>query len=263
MAEKNYSSKNTLTYLLTLLKGKFDKKVDKEHKTGSESDYKVLSDNNLTDELLKKINDAGSSSFNGSFNNLTDIPTLDGTELKGALTKEGLGLAGKEDIPTDNADLTNGAGYQTASDVEGILEGKKYQTEEQVEITITEKGYQTASDVEQTISSKKYQTEEQVEATITEKGYQTASDVEGIVNAKVASAYKYKGSVPNYDALTEKEDTAETGDVWNTEDTEQNYGWTGEKWDPLGATFDTKKFVQTTDLVEITNEEIDAMMADW
>ena len=50
MAEKNYTSKNTLTYLLTLLKGKMDNKVNKEHKTGSESDYKVLSDNNLTDE---------------------------------------------------------------------------------------------------------------------------------------------------------------------------------------------------------------------
>ena len=248
MAEKNYTSKNTLTYLLTLLKGKMDNKVNKEHKTGSESDYKVLSDNNLTDELLKKINDAGSSSFNGSFNNLTDIPTLDGTELKGTLTKEGLEIASKEDIPTDNAELTNGAGYQTASDVEGILEGKKYQTEEQVETTITEKGYQTASDVEQTISSKKYQTEEQVTQAIT----------------KAVANINKKQVVTSTEEMTDENIIyllANSGAGNNVYDEYIVYDGKSEK---IGTTeVDLSNYMQTTDLVEITNEEIDAMMADW
>lgn len=49
-------------------------KVDKELKTGSSSDYKVLSDNNLTDELVRKIKRAGDGSFTGNYGDLFDVP---------------------------------------------------------------------------------------------------------------------------------------------------------------------------------------------
>lgn len=74
--EKKFIGENALTYLKTLLKNKFATKVDKEFKTGSSSDYKVLSDNNLTDELVTKINNAGDSSFSGNYNDLTNKPDL-------------------------------------------------------------------------------------------------------------------------------------------------------------------------------------------
>lgn len=48
MAKTNYIGQNGLIYLITLIKNTFVKKV---LKTGSETEYKVLSDNDLTNEL--------------------------------------------------------------------------------------------------------------------------------------------------------------------------------------------------------------------
>nr|DAG29620.1 MAG TPA: hypothetical protein [Caudoviricetes sp.] len=76
-------------------------KVDKELKTGSTTAYKVLSDNNLTDALLQKINDAGTSSFNGSYTKLTDKPSIEGHEVvSGDQTAASLGLATSGQITT-------------------------------------------------------------------------------------------------------------------------------------------------------------------
>lgn len=51
----------------------------------------------------------------------------------------------------------------------------------------------------------------------------------------VAGAYIYRGSVANFAALPTENLTA--GDVYNVEDTDMNYGWTGTTWDPLGHMF--------------------------
>ena len=58
----NFLDKDGLIHFWAKIKEKF---VRKELKTGSQDTYKVLSDNNLTDALVKKINDAGTSSFDG------------------------------------------------------------------------------------------------------------------------------------------------------------------------------------------------------
>ena len=51
----------------------------------------------------------------------------------------------------------------------------------------------------------------------------------------VAGAYIYRGSIASFAALPTEDLTA--GDVYNVEDTDMNYGWTGTKWDPLGHMF--------------------------
>lgn len=86
-----YLDKDGLEYLLQQLEENF---VEQQEGMG-------LSHNDLTDELLEKIKNAGDSSFNGSYNNLTDIPTLDGNEIKGTLTAEGLGLAKSDKVAED------------------------------------------------------------------------------------------------------------------------------------------------------------------
>lgn len=75
--------------------------VKKEFKTGSESEYKGLSDNNLTDELLRKIENAGDSSFTGNYNDLSNKPSIDGVTLDSTSTAEGLGLAKSEKVAED------------------------------------------------------------------------------------------------------------------------------------------------------------------
>lgn len=135
MDEKKYLDGNGLLYYdEKYVKGRLKNKVDTEHKTNSESEYKVLSDNNLTDELLQKIKAAGTSNFNGKYNSLDGIPTLDGTELKGTLTAEDLGLAKATDIPTDyvSDEELEQKGYQTASDVESTIASKNFATQNYV-----------------------------------------------------------------------------------------------------------------------------------
>lgn len=122
--EKKFVGENALTYLKTLLKNKFAKKVDKEFKTGSQSDYKVLSDNNLTDELKQKILDAGDSSFSGQFSDLSGKPTtIAGYGITDAKIEGKTVTLGSESVtvPTNNNQLENGAGYQTSSEVQSAI----------------------------------------------------------------------------------------------------------------------------------------------
>ena len=53
---------------------------------------KGLSTHDLTDELLEKINNSGSSSFDGSYNSLTNQPQINGITLTGNKTLEDLGI---------------------------------------------------------------------------------------------------------------------------------------------------------------------------
>lgn len=65
----------------------------------------------------------------------------------------------------------------------------------------------------------------------------------------IGTVYKYKGTVGSVSDLPSTDNAV--GDVWNVEETDMNYGWTGEAWDPLGQPFQIES---------ITNDEIDAIM---
>lgn len=69
MEDKKYLDNNGLAHLWLLLKAKFSNKVDKVDGMG-------LSHNDLTDELVTKINNAGDSSFSGNYEDLTNKPDL-------------------------------------------------------------------------------------------------------------------------------------------------------------------------------------------
>lgn len=51
----------------------------------------------------------------------------------------------------------------------------------------------------------------------------------------ITGAYIYRGSVATYGDLPTSGLTA--GDVYNVEENDMNYGWTGTVWDPLGSMF--------------------------
>lgn len=69
----------------------------------------------------------------------------------------------------------------------------------------------------------------------------STAQVETMINAKLANVYKFQGSVAAYENLPTQGMIG--GDVWNTRDTDMNYGWVEAKgeeaghWDPLGQTF--------------------------
>lgn len=66
-------------------------------------------------QLMKWYSDLSASAWSGEYGDLENRPT----------------------IPSDNKDLANGAGYQTAENVKSIVEGYKYQTAADVAAAIT------------------------------------------------------------------------------------------------------------------------------
>lgn len=71
------------------------------------------------------------------------------------------------------------------------------------------------------------------------------------LKSDLVSVYKFKGSVPTYSALPTENLTV--GDVYNVEDSEMNYAWTGTAWDQLGSS--------QLELEAISNAEIDNIVA--
>ena len=71
------------------------------------------------------------------------------------------------------------------------------------------------------------------------------------LKSDLVSVYKFKGSVPTYSALPTEDLTV--GDVYNVEDSEMNYAWTGTAWDQLGSS--------QLELEPISNAEIDEIVA--
>lgn len=61
------------------------------------------------------------------------------------------------------------------------------------------------------------------------------------VDAKIASAYIYKGSVDTYASLPTADQTV--GDVYNVVDTGKNYAWDGTAWDDLGGIVDLSAYL--------------------
>ena len=248
-APYNYLDKTGLTNLWTKIKEKF---VVKELKTDSDSEYKVLSDNNLTDELKQKILDAGDSSFDGQYTSLVGKPQIEGHELaSGNNTAASLGLATPSDISTATNDMAtqtwvNGQGYQNAS---------------QVQSTVTT----ATSDM----ATKTW---------VGQQGYATTSNVNTLISAAVSGAYKAKGSsdFASIPQLT----SAAVGDVYNVTDAftttadfvegvGKSYGAgtnivcvdsDGEgtkKWDVLAGFVNLTEYVKSAELVAITSGEID------
>lgn len=79
------------------------------------------------------------------------------------------------------------------------------------------------------------------------------------IDAKVNAVYKFKGSVEKLTDLSAEGNTV--GDVYNLQDTGMNVAWDGSQWDYLGVDVDLSGYVKTEDLIEATDEQIDALFA--
>ena len=79
------------------------------------------------------------------------------------------------------------------------------------------------------------------------------TSIKSYVDSKVASVYKYKGSVANVDALPTENQTV--GDVYNVEDTGDNYAWNGTAWDKLAGTVDLSNYATKDELTPLATKE--------
>lgn len=91
------------------------------------------------------------------------------------------------------------------------------------------------------------------EYTAAEVGAIPASEASNFARKEdIGNVYKYKGSIGTVGELPPAGQN-EVGDVWNVEETDMNYGWTGSSWDPLGQVFEIES-------IELS--EIDELMSD-
>ena len=245
---KKYLDKTGVAELWERIKAKF---VAKEFKTGSQSEYKVLSDNNLTDELKQKILDAGDSSFDGQYTSLTGKPQIEGHELaSGNNTAESLGLA----TPADITEATDDMATQT---------------------WVTSQGYQNATQVQSTVTTA---TADMATKTwVGQQGYATTSNVNTLISQAVSTVYTPKGSLADISTLIELATSGKVGDVYNisSEFTTTNVFIEGigkkypagtnivlvevegeKKWDVLAGSVDLSGYVQASEMVAITPTEI-------
>lgn len=222
--------------------------VSDSNYTHTDNNYTTADKNKLagidTSALANKIEKI---KVNNTEQTITDKTVNISVPVSSSDLSDGSDLAKKTDIPEKTSDLTNDSGFIT-----GI----------------------SSSDVTTALGFTPYNS-------TNPSGYQTASDVEDAINTKVSSTYKAKGSVAfaSLPSLTK----ANEGNVYNitdsfttTADFVEGVGKTYPagtnvvivntsgstyKYDVLAGFVDLSGYVQSSDLVAITNDEIDALFA--
>lgn len=227
---------NNLATFLAKLKTLF---VAKELKTGSTNTYKVLSDNNLTDELVAKIKNAGDSTFSGAYADLTGKPAIGGKEIaSGNQTAASLGLA----TPTDVTAAANNARTGAVNDIKNL-------------------GYQTAANVDAKVNAAKTELQNSLGSAFRAKGSTmfaslpapasaTKGDVWNITDQFTTTDQFVDGSGKTLPAGTNVVAVAVT-----TGDT------TVMKWDALTGMIDLSGYMRKTDITPASDAEIDALFA--
>lgn len=129
----NYVNKDGLLYFKTKIDGIFAKKTEV---------YTQEQINTKLDGKVDKVSGKGLST--------NDYTTTEKNKLAGIDTSL---YALKTEIPNNVSELTNDSKYQTDAQVESTITSKGYQTSTQVNSAITSKGYQTAVQVQNAINS--------------------------------------------------------------------------------------------------------------
>lgn len=290
--QKKFLDQNGVLYVWTKLKTLLGGKVDKEFKTGSQSQYKVLSDNNLTDELVTKINNAGDSSFSGNYGDLRSKPSINGHELaSGENSLETLGIQAAGDYATktelgNKVSKEDGKGlstedYTTAEKTKlgGIQTGAQVNVIESVKVNgIAQEADGKAvniavpTKVSQLNNDSKFQTETEVtskvNSAVADKVNQTqmTSAISAATTDMATKTYvtqqlaniNKKAVVTSTEEMTDPNTIyliANVGEQDNSYDEYIVYEGTPEK---IGTTkVDLTNYVQDSDLIAITNGEID------
>lgn len=154
-------------------------------------------------KISKWFTDLKTVAFTGSYNDLTDTPT----------------------IPTVTNDLTNElkANYDAAYTHSQATHAPA-NAEENVIETVKVNGTALTA------------TNKAVDITVPTSVSSLSDAANYALKSDITNVYKYKGSVADVASLPDSDNTA--GDVYNVEASGMNYAWTGTAWDALGEILD-------------------------
>lgn len=222
--EKKYLSKEGMSHLKLLIQNALQGKVSKDGN-------KVLSTNDYTTEEKNKL---------ASLENYT-LPTASADTLGGVKVGAGLEI---------NGGVLSATGGGNADSVDwGNVQNKPNFS------TVATSGSYNDLSNKPTIPTNNNQLTNGA-------GYQTASDVESTINSKISSVMTYKGAVANYTDLPSNASVGDTYNITKSSDYNEagdNAVWNGTEWDVLSGTVDLSGYLKKTDIVAITNSEIDAI----
>ena len=165
-------------------------------------------------------------------------------------------------VPTRTSELTNDSDFVTSKDIpEGATASTTTPKMDGSATAGTELAFARGDHVHPSDTAK-------ADKATTLAGYgitdaYTKTQVDGLVSG----AFHYKGSKDNYSDLPTSGNV--TGDVWNIVNADAEHGvkagdnvaWNGSDWDVLSGMVDLSDYLKVTDMVAITNSEIDAIVS--
>lgn len=241
---KEYIGRSCGSALIAKVKEALGGKVDKVPGKG-------LSTNDLTTELKK--------SYDGAVMDVANLKKV-GAEKN---TIVGIKVNGTAQTPDSNrnVDIT----VPTDGEIAEKIESYGYQTEAQVNQIIAGKGHQTAAQVKATVEGYGYQTAAQVNTAITAKGYQTSAQVQAAINESLSGItgidIQVVESLPTTGA---KGIIYLVAHAHGSGDNYDEYVWVASKstYEKIGNTdVDLSGYVLKTDLVELTDKDLETMWA--
>lgn len=258
----NYFSKNDFSYFLTWLSGHFGNYVQKVLKTGSNSAYKTLSDNDLTD-VLKQNYDAAYTHSNSAHapanaerNSIVTV-AVNGVNLSPDSNR-------KVDVPvpTKVSDITNDSGFVTANDLADVATSGDYgdldntpSIPSKVSDLTNDSGFQTESDV-QTLIQTALATAETMSRYICQSGeYDNATHIPIAKDEQHPNGIENPSSKVIYFVPITGDSSYNTyAEFWYLNNTFEYIG-------TISTQVNLTNYVQSSDLVSIGNTEMETLIA--
>ena len=261
MAKHKYLDENGLLYLVQKIKTWLNAKVDKVNGKGlSTNDYTTEEKTKLAgiatgankttvDTALNSTstNPVQNKVINTALGNKVDKVTGKGLSTNDYTTEEKNKLEGLKKLLAGTGINISDNGYISIKEIAGFQYDPTTDNNElylDSSLQISSKG-QLGVNVNTILSNTPTKTEMNTAIT-------------NAVNQAVSSAVIYKGTVASFDKLPTG---ASVGHLYNVQTDGMNYVWNGTEWDAQGGTVDLSNYVEESDLVAITNAEIDAIFA--
>lgn len=271
MSQKTHAGENALTMLVQLVKTALKGKVDAEPGKGlSTSDYTPAEKAKLA-AVAEGANRTTVEDVLTSDSRVNALSAAQGKVLDGKIKemKDSLGALGYGDMLKLTYDADNDGVIDKAANADKL--GGQAPGYYALASSVPTKVSQVTNDAG-------YQTAANVEAAISAKGYQTAAQVDARISAANARVYKPQGAVAFADLPVPAQ--ANLGFVYNVTDAfttsdaflegagRKYPGGTnvaavqsgeGFAWDVLGGFYDLSGYVLSSEITELTNQEVQAI----
>ena len=209
---------------------------------------KIATVNDVPETAEKAESDADGNVITETYATKTEVATkADAADLNNYLPKSGGAITGAVTVQAPTADMNPATKQYVDSSISG-LNISQYATTSALNAGLAEKA--DTSDLTPLMPKSGGAFTGAI--TVQNPTANNHPATKQYVDNAVASVYKYKGSVENEAALPDSGQTV--GDVYNTEETGDNYAWDGKKWDKLAGIVDLSNYATVTQVNAKAND---------